>query len=338
MKVCNNKFNRDISIDILRGIAILFVIFGHISRDVYLQSYIWGFHMPIFFFISGVLFESSRYKDTYAFVKSKFKSLVLPYIFFYFLTLVYWILIERHTRGHNLTICSQFVGLFYGTYSLDYMYFNGALWFLPCLFSMEIIYWFVEKLRYRWLIFITVLAFNVIGVLLVDVIGGAIWGLNAAMIAICFYAIGHLFRAEIATINRKFRKWLIVIVFICIGLQYIFVPYTGKADLAALDISVPILYIPTGMIGVILYFSLSRIIARNSILEWLGRSSLVLFALQEPVYRVVIFIGAKIMHLETELFRQNMLCCFGATIIVVIVTYPIVICYNRWINPILKML
>ena len=29
--------------------------------------------------------------------------------------------------------------MFYGSYYDNFMYFNGALWFLPCLFSMELI-------------------------------------------------------------------------------------------------------------------------------------------------------------------------------------------------------
>lgn len=254
---------RDNSLDILRGIAIIFVIFGHVTRDVNIQSYIWGFHMPIFFLISGVLFEPPKYEGTFAFVKSKFKSLMIPYTFFYLLTMVYWMLIERNTRGSDLTITSQLVGLFYGTYSLDFMYFNGALWFLPCLFSMEIIYWFVEKIKNRWLLLTIVVAMHVVGLSFVDIMGGAPLGLNAAMIALCFYAIGHLFQKEIYGLSNKRNIWLVCAIFVCLGLQYVIVPYTGKADLAALDISNSLLYLPTGLVGVILYLTLSKIIGRN---------------------------------------------------------------------------
>ena len=58
-----NYINRDHSLDILRGIAIIFVIFGHVTRDADLQAYIWGFHMPIFFFISGMLYNPSKYDN-----------------------------------------------------------------------------------------------------------------------------------------------------------------------------------------------------------------------------------------------------------------------------------
>lgn len=39
---------RNPTIDILRGIAIFLVVFGHISHIGWTKTYIWGFHIPIF--------------------------------------------------------------------------------------------------------------------------------------------------------------------------------------------------------------------------------------------------------------------------------------------------
>lgn len=327
---------RDYSIDVLRGIAIIFVIFGHVTRDMKMQEYIWVFHLPIFFFISGVLYNPVKYRNTLAFVKSKFTSLILPYIFFYLFTLVYWILIERHVRGAELTICSQFLGLFYGTYSLDYMYFNGALWFIPCLFSIELIYRFVGKLRRWWLIVLIVLIMNASGLLFMDVIRYAPFGINAALIATCFYAFGHLIKDKIKNFANKYKVWLPLLIIMCVGLQFFLTPLTGKADLAALEISARWLYIPVGIVGIVLYFLLATIVKRNIILEWLGRNSLVLFALQEPVYRAIIFLGTKVTNIDTDLFRQNIICTVITTILTITIISPMVLLYNQWINPYFK--
>lgn len=86
-------------IDILRGIAILLVVFGHITHIGPLRTYIWGFHIPIFFIISGGLFNKEKYTGTTDFIKCTTRNLLFPYIFFYILTLLYWIFIEREVRG-----------------------------------------------------------------------------------------------------------------------------------------------------------------------------------------------------------------------------------------------
>lgn len=46
---------RNYQLDIMKGIGILFVIWGHISENTSLNNWIYSFHMPLFFFISGVI-------------------------------------------------------------------------------------------------------------------------------------------------------------------------------------------------------------------------------------------------------------------------------------------
>ena len=123
---------------LLRGIAIFLVVFGHITHIAELRNYIWGFHIPIFFFISGLLFKPDKYNSFNDFLRNKIRNLIIPYIIFYLVTLCYYILIESHVRG-GVSSLKLLLGMFYGSYYNNFMYFNGALWFLPCLFSMEIV-------------------------------------------------------------------------------------------------------------------------------------------------------------------------------------------------------
>lgn len=101
---------RNHTIDILRGIAIFLVVFGHVTHLPELRTYIWGFHIPIFFFISGLLFRKEKFEKFTDFLKSRLKNIVLPYAIFYLATLVYWILIERHSRGADVSVESQLIG------------------------------------------------------------------------------------------------------------------------------------------------------------------------------------------------------------------------------------
>lgn len=47
---------RIISIDLIRGAAIVMMVMGHVGFGNSFAHWINGFHMPIFFFISGYFF------------------------------------------------------------------------------------------------------------------------------------------------------------------------------------------------------------------------------------------------------------------------------------------
>ena len=87
-----HKSNRILWIDAAKGIGLLCVILGHLGVP-YLSTLVYTFHMPLFFFLSGIVFSGSKYSPA-EFLKRKLKSLVLPYftlggVIFAFFSLVY---------------------------------------------------------------------------------------------------------------------------------------------------------------------------------------------------------------------------------------------------------
>lgn len=85
----NLEKNRIIELDFYKGIAILLVVLGHsISRGVanhYLDPvmlWIYSFHMPLFFFISGYLISYTSYKKRTLGnnIQNKVFSLLFPYL------------------------------------------------------------------------------------------------------------------------------------------------------------------------------------------------------------------------------------------------------------------
>lgn len=51
--------HRDAFIDFLRGTAMLFVILGHYATGI-IRTIIFTFHIPLFLFISGYLYNDKR--------------------------------------------------------------------------------------------------------------------------------------------------------------------------------------------------------------------------------------------------------------------------------------
>ncbi len=67
-------------IDALKGFGISLVVFAHYSLPVALDTYVFSFHMPLFFFISGLLFNFTKYaQSASSFIKGRLNSLIVPY-------------------------------------------------------------------------------------------------------------------------------------------------------------------------------------------------------------------------------------------------------------------
>lgn len=81
-------------VDCLKGIGILLVVYGHVARGVFaagidvdrelfqmVDSIIYSFHMPLFFFISGLFFYRSLDKQgSLDLVSRKMDTLLYPYV------------------------------------------------------------------------------------------------------------------------------------------------------------------------------------------------------------------------------------------------------------------
>lgn len=72
-------------VDIAKGIGIILVFLGHFNIPDTLRAEIYTFHMPLFFFLSGVVFNG--HKPINRFLGDEAKRMIVPYYcwaFFYF--------------------------------------------------------------------------------------------------------------------------------------------------------------------------------------------------------------------------------------------------------------
>lgn len=51
---------RNITLDIMKGIGIILMVIGHSGCPPFLKNFIYTFHMPLFFMISGYLITENR--------------------------------------------------------------------------------------------------------------------------------------------------------------------------------------------------------------------------------------------------------------------------------------
>ena len=66
-------------IDDLKAIAIMFVVWGHFaSGNILVCRFIYSFHVPLFFFISGYLYKQEQ--KPYTLILNNFRRLIVPYL------------------------------------------------------------------------------------------------------------------------------------------------------------------------------------------------------------------------------------------------------------------
>lgn len=74
----NDSHNQTLSI--AKGIGIILMVVGHSGCPDVLNRFIYLFHMPLFFFVSGYLFKDKYVENKFLFLKRKLKGLYWPFI------------------------------------------------------------------------------------------------------------------------------------------------------------------------------------------------------------------------------------------------------------------
>lgn len=145
-------------IDIARGIAIICVIVGH-SLGTYwpnfLAEFIFVFHMPIFFVLSGYLY---RPKNNFTLTKSNIFNLLIPYITTVLLEVIVIIICRIIPNGvlysrigsiKQLLISGSYgIGIGTNFFGISIMSI-GAIWFLLAMLFGSLIFNIVMKLNIK---------------------------------------------------------------------------------------------------------------------------------------------------------------------------------------------
>ena len=283
--------NRITWLDTAKGIGILLVILGHMAIPEKLSIIIFSFHMPLFFFISGFLFNENKYLLNKKIYIKKFSSLIWPFYTFTILTLILNIIL------HNTGELSSFV--YFKQVLLDMMFANDSidtpLWFLTALFTTEIIFFQLLKYYKDKVIFIIFIIF-VIGLLNAYSLDLKLFfNIHIAMIGLIFFTAGwyikdKLYLMDIIKVNffYKFIFLLMVLVFLALNNQ--------KIDMYSMQYGNIFYFMGTSFIGIFLVLLISirldNIKFISIVLNYLGRNSLILLAMHGIIPLIVhYFIG-----------------------------------------------
>lgn len=330
-------------LDAGKGIAMLIIIWGHVSDHADMIS-VWGssFKLSIFFIISGFLVCRSRkaVPEKKAVFKKLFKSLMVPYLIFSLI----WIIIHV---SKNLIL--------YGTLAVEDNIDNiyavltlrgiSTLWFLPSMFIGRLIFEFSGSYRLKvWKQCAVCIGLTAILIILSIAFGMfkktmSIWitypfltfvkGITAYVFFLSGWIIG---KSEQKIGSGKLTKFLCIFGFI---LNIILSMFNRRVDMNYFSFGVhPLLFFVCGLlgsVGLIVLLQALYSVSRIRLTEMIGRNSL-FFMLTHPFMLKAAKIASGMFIHETKLTGMYYLRCFIAVVIIIIAEMVILYFRNRIIS------
>lgn len=175
-------------IDIAKAIGIILVIAGHSYNDCGLINWIYSFHMPLFFFLSGLTFTVNDRTIT-GFIKRKVKSLLIPYLMYSFVYIIFYFVINTFGNG-TIDLVKRILGIFISVRNSEY---SIGLWFLLILFVAEVaLAIIVRAIKNTFILAIVIGSLLFINFLYVNYIGVVLpWGVDTLGVVLFFMYLGY---------------------------------------------------------------------------------------------------------------------------------------------------
>ncbi len=305
-------------IDIAKGLGMLAIIWGHLTNSGWHYALVYSFHIPLFFFLSGLVYNNKKHTDFTTFIKGRAKRLFIPYVVYSIVTWVLWVfyLYITHQVAEK-DIYSPLLQTFIAQGSGGFLVHNVALWFIPCLFCVQVMFYFIGKLKKVWAFVVCCLIAG-LSMYCESIWGNAYsqtlpWNLDSGFMALPFYCVGNM-----VGINKPLYDWakqsklatLAVALVLTAVLQWAACKW-GPISMGHSNFGNEWVFHIRGLIGSFstLFFSmfLASILTMSvwidkviNYVKWVGKNSLDFMAINNPIKGIVCTVLAAILNIETD--------------------------------------
>jgi fucose 4-O-acetylase-like acetyltransferase len=134
------KMEREKWLDVAKMIGILLVVYGHSTEGPHSITFIYWFHMPLFFIISGYLFKPvNSVSELKFYIKKLTLRLLVPYCTYLTLFSIYNIAQEILKGSFSVsTLLNEGISLLIGGRFITGV--HGVFWYVTCLFITQILF------------------------------------------------------------------------------------------------------------------------------------------------------------------------------------------------------
>lgn len=341
--------------DLAKSLGMLTIIWGHIRLGDWSNAFVYAWHIPLFFFLSGMVFNKSKYVNFKSFFVKKVKSLLIPYAVFSFLTWIIWAAFSFITHAPVESYWMPLAQTVIAQGSGGFLVHNVPLWFVTCLFIMELLYYFIANLRKVWIIIVTIMLAALSYCLINYWEGWDVtllpWNLEVACLGLPFYAAGHLIVQKWG--HQTMQNWVSshkVVSTIIVVLSTIVViigsRWNGSISFGHSDLGKNVFTsYACAFIGVGMMILACMLLAASSWnmknvrfmkwLKWFGRNSFTAMVIHNPIKGIVCVIVGILFHCNSNSVSHNDLYSLVAFVVTLAATIIGIICIN-WIKDMYK--
>ena len=326
---------RIVWLDQLKAISMYLVVLGHSIikfKEEFIFKFIYSFHMPLFFMISGMVFRPEKYQSMMDCIKDKVIRLLYPYIMLNILILPLWYINMKTGMIPHDSIFKILLGIVYSN-SAVLRAPSNATWFLMTLFFAEILYYALHRyLKDDKLVFIMSSVLLVIG--MISNKGQAFYAspyhLDTAFVAQFYYGCGYMLRKNFNYFKVCFQKYTLCKVGLLAGAGILFSVINKQLDLSnQLYRNYVMGLMSTFSLSLLLIFIVQKLNIKSKLLTFIGQNTIIILAFHIPVLRIYQAIFPVLMS------RQSF--CILASVIVFITMLPTVWIVKKLFGFMVKM-
>lgn len=283
-------------LDLAKGICIILVVVFHICAFYKVQTpaadFFKAFRMPLYFFLSGLFFKT--YSGFWNFCKRKTNKLLIPFFFWYLLCSVCISLLVCHYFGVKLDqagSCTLLGSL--TNFIVRENFANSAIWFLLCLFEVNILFYIVLLISERFFhssivsICIMTIMCGCLGITLGLMHINLPMYIDSSMSALPFFVFGYIINRYTSLIQpNRFDKFNIPIAIVFFVIVYFFAGhYSLKFNKYDSVIAALCVY-PCGFLGTMGVFFVAKAINKIPVISWWGRYSIMILVTHKMLYEM----------------------------------------------------
>jgi fucose 4-O-acetylase-like acetyltransferase len=292
--------------------------------------------MPLFFFITGFVTNTSKNKNYYKYFVHEFRILMIPYIFFFILSCLYFVYLHFSGKVGILPLATILKAFFYAD-GEHLGILNVVLWFLPCMFLAQNIFYFIMKLFNKINVFLIVNIFlSVLGYIFSIKIRKIYpFSFGTAVNGVVILSIGYLARyygkkfIDNLKLSKNCQSILMICIFIISIIAFLFNERIGMAPNYYGNY---FLYYLSFLSSVIVYSNFAYKLHNVKFLQYLGKNSIIIMGMHGLIlsfYRVIDIYG--LISRTFNYYMDDVSLAFLSTFIILITHLPFIYIINKYL-------
>lgn len=320
-------------IDSFKAMGIILVVLGHNFLPEGVIKYIFSFHVPLFFFISGYLFKPQNYSGFISFLRKKVGTILLPYFCFFLISYAFWLLVTRNYIENFYTKpLKPLAGMFYSIGIKSWLQPNIVLWFLTCLFVVEILFYILIRIQNKKYLVAVLVIFSVLGYAAKFFMPFRLpWSADVAFVAVAFYGAAFLLKDKINLwMSRSWTaKALLAAGFMVANL--IFMKLNIRVDMNNNIYGNYFYFYLAAFCGIFAWMFVSGLVGNNKILNYIGRNTLIILTCHLIAQNILMVVALFAFKISPEVTQHQILIFIPAQFILLIPTIYIINKYARFL-------